>query len=328
MKPSQCSDMGSAGDGSTMEDETRAQASLLTLPVEIRLQIYHWVYLMSPILQRDLAPFLPAIKHSAYYVRRVVTAGDEDWPPTRTRPPLRPDRPYSHMPSALLQSCRQVYDEARRVPFAGNEFVFPVWFTSGVEAARAVTRALQPWQADALRWVRLEVLERHLVTGRWSSPDAEEYKRGDADRSRPARWAELCGLWAGGVRGLRLQIRARGPGEGTDTGNSSSSSSSSSSAGGQLTRKEGEEEEEGATDGDGDGDGDGSAAAAAWSWVRDGLARMAALRTLEVELDDADRSAADKIAWCRRLGEELGREGRADVEVVCMEKDPGVVVVV
>lgn len=107
---------------------------------------------------------------------------------------LGSDRPLAGMPSDLLATCRQIYFEARGLPFEHNEFVFLNWFSSGLNAAAAVTKAQRPWQRTAMRFVRLEIM-------------AEDLARSAALK----KWAELCGRgrtesWIRGLRGLRLKI--------------------------------------------------------------------------------------------------------------------------
>ncbi|KAL6837048.1 hypothetical protein V8C40DRAFT_279054 [Trichoderma camerunense] len=107
---------------------------------------------------------------------------------------LSSDRPLAGMPASLLCTCRQVYFEAREIPFANNEFVFLNWFSSGLNAAAAVTKSQRPWQRLAMRYARLELMAEDL-----------------ARKAALSKWAELCGpgpsaSWTRGLRGLRLKI--------------------------------------------------------------------------------------------------------------------------
>ncbi|UKZ49366.1 hypothetical protein TrVGV298_003613 [Trichoderma virens] len=107
---------------------------------------------------------------------------------------LNSERPLAGVPTSLLCTCRQIYFEAREVPFANNEFVFLNWFSSGLNAAAAVTKSQRPWQRLAMRYARLEMM-------------AEDLARTVALK----KWAELCGpgrsaSWTRGLRGLRLKI--------------------------------------------------------------------------------------------------------------------------
>lgn len=74
---------------------------------------------------------------------------------------------------------------------------------SGVEAGIRLTRALRPWQRDAVRWVGIEVPGRNLQIGMMTT----------------ASWVEMCAALAC-VQGLRLRIMGeletvvRGEGDG------------------------------------------------------------------------------------------------------------------
>ncbi|KAF4979547.1 hypothetical protein FDECE_18037, partial [Fusarium decemcellulare] len=147
------------------------ELTLLRLPLEIRLHIYHWLHLMSPVRHAQLAPWYPTPVHCQYILRPLEpdavaeeTSMKSDAEP-ETTDLLSPYRPLSGLPTSLLRANSQVYHEARLIPFTQNEFVFVNWFASGLWAARAFTRALAPWQRAALRYVRLEVLARDVVVG-------------------------------------------------------------------------------------------------------------------------------------------------------------------
>ncbi|SPJ79564.1 uncharacterized protein FTOL_07955 [Fusarium torulosum] len=169
--------------------------TFLSLPLEIRLQIYHWLHLMCPVRHAQLAPWYPTPVHCQYILQRVdPEASSEDTSSKHNkesrRELLSPYRPLSGLPAGLLRTNLQIYREARMIPFTHNEFVFVNWFASGLWAARAFTRALAPWQRAALRYVRLEVLARDVVVG-------------GAGREE---WRVLCTEWASGVRGLRMKM--------------------------------------------------------------------------------------------------------------------------
>ncbi|KAL7939153.1 hypothetical protein V8C35DRAFT_1721 [Trichoderma chlorosporum] len=107
---------------------------------------------------------------------------------------LSSERPLAGMPTSLLCTCRQIYFEAREVPFANNEFVFLNWFSSGLNAGAAVLKSLRPWQRLVMRYARLEMMAEDL-----------------ARKAALSKWAELCGpgpvaSWTRGLRGLRLKI--------------------------------------------------------------------------------------------------------------------------
>ncbi|KAI8724636.1 hypothetical protein NCS52_00033200 [Fusarium sp. LHS14.1] len=194
-------DMGITSDDATPrsvpdlpEKAQERKLTLLSLPLEIRLHIYHWLHLMSPVRHAQLAPWYPTPVHCQYILRPLdhilQPANHEAEPDGEAKGLLSPYRPLSGLPTSLLRANSQIYHEARLIPFSQNEFVFVNWFASGLWAARAFTRALAPWQRGALRYVRLEVLARDVVVG-------------GAGREE---WRALCGEWASGVRGLRMKM--------------------------------------------------------------------------------------------------------------------------
>ncbi|KAH6692340.1 hypothetical protein F5X68DRAFT_57793 [Plectosphaerella plurivora] len=186
---------------SDTEDESTEPRgpNLLDLPLEIRLQIYNWLLLLGPLKHAQLAPWYPTPTYSAYYVGFVKPsrpASDCDDEAQKIKPAseqpapklLCPDRPICGLPTALLQSSRQIYEEARLLPFEQNEFVFVNWFSSGLWAARAFTRPLSQWQKDATRYIRIELLAR------------------DFTGAGLQEWVTLCEAWSANLRGLRLKI--------------------------------------------------------------------------------------------------------------------------
>ncbi|KAL3606726.1 hypothetical protein FPOAC2_01688 [Fusarium poae] len=171
------------------------KVTFMTLPPEIRLHIYHWLHLMCPVRHAQLAPWYPTPVHCQYILQPVGLKAESGSAASKshTEPDqglLSPYRPLSGLPTNILRTSRQIYSEARLIPFERNEFVFVNWFASGLWAARAFTRALAPWQRAALRYVRLEVLARDVVVG-------------GAGREE---WRALCREWAPGVRGLRMKM--------------------------------------------------------------------------------------------------------------------------
>lgn len=97
------------------------------------------------------------------------------------------------MPTSFLQSCRQIYHEARFIPFQENEFAFIDWFTSGLRTALSFSIGLTSWQVAELRYVRLEACVEGII-------------RGDLHSSG---WMMVCGLWKG-LRGLKLVLNTKG----------------------------------------------------------------------------------------------------------------------
>lgn len=279
------------------------QASrFLNIPVEIRLRIYEELLLLHPLQPAELSPGYPTPRHRPYIVEPVVPNATSDSrssartitqtdgtpsTPNSQRPALllSPHRPAAFLPAALLRTCRQVYAEARTVPFHQNEFVFPAFFSSGMTAAHAFLARLAPWQRAAMRFVRLEVRVRDLcdptAVHRW-----EEVLRGDSGGVFGA---------VSGLQGLRLTVSvedywgAEGP-PGREVWGS--------------PRMDG---------------------AASWRWVDSGLALLGGLRALEVELaGEMMGSLGDegKIKWCEELSERLnrGRGPRERTAVLCVAK--------
>lgn len=172
-----------------------ARPSFFDLPCEVRLRIYHLVYLSNAIPFQRYAPF---IQKPGYITRAVVpTAGrdrakaaDENaLDASIEKRMLSSHRPMCYIPASLLQSCRHIYYETRCIPFHENEFSFVNWFRPGLEAAVVFSEGLAAWQRAKLRYARLEMCDGHIV-------------REDLHSSR---WTTLCSFWTG-VRGLRLVL--------------------------------------------------------------------------------------------------------------------------
>ncbi|KAF4818702.1 hypothetical protein CGCSCA5_v005024 [Colletotrichum siamense] len=289
-------------NGAAAPAAAAGDSPLLNLPYEIRLQIYGWVHAMHPIQHAQLAPWYPTPTYSSYFLklvrpdaaedsgvkrptaaadgvndvdddprkeeaRKATTADEED------KAMLSPHRPLCGLPSALLRTCRQIYEETRTLPFRSNEFVFVNWFSSGLWAARAFTRGLQGWQRDEMRYTRLEMLGRDFT-----GPALKE-------------WVELCGCWAGGLRGLRLKILIGG-GIFEPTASFASLNNNAEAQAMDISKFPEPRPE----------------------WIEEGLRRMGKLRELEVELCVLDWDDGQKIAWCESL-ETILNEGREGGEI-------------
>lgn len=283
----------------TAEEQEDPIFPFLDLPFEIRHQIYHWVHLMHPIKQAQLTPWYPTPVYSTYFLRIVCpylgpSVCEYDGPifeqpastaPSRaadendSAPLLSPHRPMAGIPSRLLRANRQIYQEARDISLSENEFVFVNWFASGLWAARSFTKGLQPWQQEKMRYVRLELLARDLA-GNY----AEE-------------WQELCGLWACGIRGLRLKIMSGGGAFGSWVAENMPEKGAPllevRDCHGKLQH-----------------------------WVESGLRSMTQLRHLEVELVITDWDSERKLRWCIELEEALADavDSSHNVRVICVEK--------
>ncbi|KAI1077316.1 hypothetical protein F5B20DRAFT_592890 [Whalleya microplaca] len=292
-------------DLATANSPSEGTFPFMDLPLEIRLQVYRWLYLMNPIKLFHVGPWYPAPIQSVYPLRAVTadmgieppshaasimesktrtpgttTGTSKHLSPAKPAPLLSPYRPCCAIPAALLRANKQVYHECRRIPFHDNEFVFMSWFTSGLWAAHSLLKGLEGWQVGNMRYVRLELLSRDL-----SSLYASE-------------WRELCAGWALGLRGLRLKIMSGGA-----YGNLVVAGEART-----VARTVGVRDAEGAPAG----------------WVENGLGLLRQLRWLEVELLFSGWDDAMKVEWCRCLEGTLN-EARADAEarvrVTCVEKE-------
>ncbi|KAI1766137.1 hypothetical protein GGR53DRAFT_234473 [Hypoxylon sp. FL1150] len=309
-----------ANSNNSGDDDEEAPFPFMDLPLEIRLEVYRWIHLMTPIGPTQSKPWYRNPANGAYYVKALTVEDpatesesssdedqDDDAPapkPKTPSPALLPCRPHCYVPTAVLRASKQVYYESRDLPFLENEFAFVNWFTSGPWAARSFMRGLQPWQRDTMRYARLELLSRDL---------SEKYAR---------EWTELCRSWAPGLRGLRLKILNGGGGGGN---------------GGQAGEAEGGVFGIGTTVSGGLSwavvglpqrdappvrvrDEEGKAE----KWIEEGLKYLRQLRYLEIELAIADWDDRTKLEWCGDL-EDAVNEGRPETEpyvrVSCVEKE-------
>lgn len=341
-----------AGSSSSKALAGPMASPLLSLPPEVRLRIYYWAYMMSPIQPKELAAGYPIPMLCRYILHpldpnlerqveqeieneRVIVdlalAGppqlgngkddaddsgareeEEQTPAVREQNELQraiaaerltkerikdkmremnkqmkgllsSDRPLAGMPTGLLCACRQLYFEARTLPFENNEFVFLNWFSSGLNAAAAVTKSQRSWQRLSMRYVRMEVMTEDL-----------------ARTGALKKWADLCGggsderlaSWTHGLRGLRLKIVGQVGRKHTETAL-------------EVEDKfvDGLEEEGGAR-----------------RWVEEGkLAEMKHLERLEIEIIKNAWGTEEKMAWCAKVEEAL-REFGSRAEVVSMAR--------
>ncbi|KAI1251822.1 hypothetical protein MGN70_006392 [Eutypa lata] len=198
----------------------------MSLPSEIRLKVYEWLHLLCPIQLNPMfgllraplreqdylfvkPPYIPGLPdrecNETFY--RLVDPTTTTTTTTPTTPTtlsanqqqqqqqqqqqlISPYRQMGTIPTALLLASKQIYHESRAIPFQHSEFIFATapqpmpclaHFFYGL--------SLAPWQRDAVRWARVELLwQPHLAV--------------------QAEWAPLCRLWAAGLRGLRLEVLA------------------------------------------------------------------------------------------------------------------------
>ena len=117
------------------------RVQLLTLPTELRLQILSFALL--------------------------IDCGDERIANLDISRKFR--KPVSHDATnvSLLLVCRQIYHEARLLPFQNSEFAFQRWYGSSTAECLKFFQQLQPWQTSALRSLKLDITEADLdVLGR------------------------------------------------------------------------------------------------------------------------------------------------------------------
>ncbi|EGR48218.1 uncharacterized protein TRIREDRAFT_62556 [Trichoderma reesei QM6a] len=261
-------------NGATQPQNSR----LLSLPVEIRLRIYYWAYRMSPIQPKELAAGYPIPMLCRYVLhpldpdleKKIEEEIEAEEALNRNTPGLlSSERPLAGIPTNLLRTCRQIYFEAREVPFAENEFVFLNWFSSGLNAASAVTKSQRPWQRLAMRYARLEIMAEDL-----------------ARKAALSKWADLCSpgraaSWTRGLRGLRVKVV------------------------GQIGRRSTDDQK----DDDEFVDGLEEAGGARRWVEGGRLAEMENLERLEIEIIKNSWSTEDKIAWCAAVQDALREKG-------------------
>ena len=116
-----------------------SSSRLLALPLELRVQIY------THTLSLSLSPSLTASSAAAALVTN------------------------NHIDTALLLVSRQIYHEARLLPFQINTFVFNNKVSnngsSSVVRAIGFLQKLLVWQREAIRRVEIGVVGREVVVG-------------------------------------------------------------------------------------------------------------------------------------------------------------------
>lgn len=93
---------------------------------------------------------------------------------------------------SLLQTCRQIYSEARLIPFEHNVFEFYRWYGSSSVECRKFLDRLTPWQIDAIRLVRLGITECEV--------------RGCGLKGAGESFATVCARLRSGLRSLKLDV--------------------------------------------------------------------------------------------------------------------------
>ncbi|KAH8650701.1 hypothetical protein BGZ61DRAFT_375613 [Ilyonectria robusta] len=266
--------------------------TFLTLPVEIRLNIYSWVHADHAVQHAQLDPGYPTPPMTIYMTKSISPEPVAQLTPIQLSSDghnpgklsvkaeqqnlrlLHQNRPLSRIPTSLLVVNRQVYLEAKSVPFLENEFVFINWFSSGLSLANSFVAVLAPWQQELLRFARLESFTI------------------DFQESGHEKWNHLCRLFSLGLWGLRLRIQegkipfiSSGPGSENQVAASSMPESS-------------------------------------WKCMVLALAEMKALRWLEIELSIVGWSKSQKTIWCKKLEECVNmtkEKVERKIQVLCVE---------
>lgn len=138
--------------------------SLPSLPAEIRRQTYTNVFSLDPS---------PKFSLSIIYNKPNVIGSLPDL--------------------SLLQTCRQIYTEARLVPFELNVFEFYRWYGSSSVECRKFLDKLTPWQTTAIRHVRLGITECEV--------------RGLGLKGASESFVTICDRLKSGLRSLQLDVR-------------------------------------------------------------------------------------------------------------------------
>lgn len=313
--------------------------NLLTIPLELRLHIYHSVLLSHPIHHAHLAPLLSpnlsglnsedfhttmirSINSSSSLPSRGIMITDPITPSSNSSKPGEPNifttLPRSHyspsqkhhqhqriqgkIPTALLTSCRQIYNETAPLPWTTNTFSFTNCFPSGLYAAKSFTGRLSGWQRDLIRQVEIEVLGSDLLDTHAPTKGGDA-SHGENDGGGPGEWRDLCHLWAG-VQSLKLAVKgalSSSPAPRTPTPTTSANHNQSSSV---LDPSS--------------------------PWLSRDLRSLSSLRYLQLGIEDEDVSSDVKRAFCAELEGVLNGEGRASeftvvftesVRVVPKDKD-------
>jgi hypothetical protein len=347
---------------------TSSGPTLLSIPLEIRLQIYYYVLLTHPIRHPHLSPITTSSTAPPYakeeFHHTIISTHDYglnfgpgiSYPCTpgnrkhfivsgssaprqkeesfsdsstirkviRTHPKVISEiKPVlqGKIPTGLLACCKQIYEEARSIPFEENNFAFVNWFWSGIYAARQFSRGLELWQSEAMRWAAVEVLGRDLVGGAMEAigggigglAGMALGSRGEAGKG--SEWSDLCILWKG-VRRLELGIKGK-------VALNKAEIDGSSGWNGEIAPVKASSELDRPSDLRSQHE---HILNTYLDWVQHGLLSMESLRCIEIEIEDGDVSRDTKISFCESLGDLLNERGdrsdgwSEDVRVVFVER--------
>ncbi len=158
------------------EQPRESDLHLLRLPLKIRVMIYECILFANPF-RRGQGVHVGVDQASRQVIYAECGEPEVDPIKTETRPDTKghvmirrdrvptvsamflPFRPQGFIPSAVLTTCRQIYLEARSMPFNKNDFDFGSLgrLETGFRAASLFMKSLVPWQRSEMRWVRLDV---------------------------------------------------------------------------------------------------------------------------------------------------------------------------
>ena len=300
----------SAETNDSIENETDHRTgkvqrlTLMDLPVEIRLEIYSCLHLRTPVKHPELAPWYPTPKYGTCFlksIRRTLEVNknqeesdseDSEEGGDEESGLLSPWRPASALPTALLRTNRQIYHEARVIPFRSNEFVFVNWFSSGLWAARTFTRNRAVWQQNEMRYTRLEI------------------QVADFQGVGLKEWNALCGQWSNGLWGLRLKVACMRARDRRSTLVKAASMADVLTA--LTTTAENEEE----------GNVNEEESKVLETLLHSGISKLKALKRLELELDWAEWGDELKVRMAEEMESHLNKERSHDnpVQVVSVRR--------
>jgi hypothetical protein len=347
----------------------------LRIPLEIRFQIYSYVLASHRIHHAHLAPLaceqptdFRGMNTEEFYTTMLQPAGrslsssvagsgsrhgkeTRRWLVSYTGSGEVAERAWTatgrgfqirgKIPTGLLGCCRQVYDEARWLPFTENTFAFVNWFWSGTYTALRFTQGLRRWQSSAMRHVTMEIPGSHLAAV------VRGQGVGTVMGKELTEWIRVCEMWGNvwelqltikghvGIEAAPLDAEARDSRDGEENAPSSSAgvlapaprTSASASASTNGSGNAG-----GATiTGDQARQGHSSILDTSQKWITAGLSTLASLRTLSLAIPDAEIPRAEKLTFCadvsrvfnsslERDDEVVGEMPRREVEVIFIEE--------
>lgn len=319
------------GDATTekLSEDKPPRRSFLDLPLEIRLEIYHWIHLLHPAQERELCPWYPTPKHSAYFLTPMIPSvpwreGEQDKTyllgPSSSRresaesicgpgPEPRSESEPSRTPAWDARDKPQLLSPYRPLGYmpssllqTGKQVYAEAQEIPFCENEFVFINWFSSGLSAANAFVRgLKPWQRSAM--RYARLEMQARDLGDA--TRLAVWEELCGNWSQGLRGLRLKISMDGVAQ-----------EPTLDVGGLPWWPLGR--------------------SAPMSWTRDrfrwvaGLQKLTELRALEMEIVGIKTLPnAEKVEWCRVLAGKLneGRQVNPDrrVKVVSVKRLDGYV---